>query len=94
MQGHSLLITPAGQDALLTKPMSKTDYRVLWWLARNLPAGGSVTTLSAIAEGCCLVPSVVKRTLNVLIKGGFVRRVSKVGISYHYRLNTNWFGFV
>lgn len=94
MNEKTLLVSPKGQDALLAKPLSKTDYRVLWWMVKNLPAAGAVVTHQVIADGCGLVLSVVSRTINRLVIDGFVRRISKVGISYHYRLNMNWFGFV
>lgn len=94
MHEKTLLILPKGQDALLAKPISKTDYRVLWWMVKNLPAAGAVVTIQVVADGCGLALPVAARTINKLIIDGFVRRISKVGISYHYRLNTNWFGFV
>lgn len=94
MHEKTLLVLPKGQDALLAKPLSKNDYRVLWWMVKNLPAAGAVVTHQVIADGCGLVFSVVARTIDKLVKGGFIRRISKVGISYHYRLNNNWFGFV
>lgn len=94
MQEKTLMIFPTGQEALLAKPLSKMDSRVLWWLVKNLPPAGAVVTQTDISMGCAVTAPAVSRTIEKLIKDGFIRRISKSGTSYHYRLNTNWFGFV
>jgi DNA-binding MarR family transcriptional regulator len=94
MQEKTLMIFPAGQLALRKKPLTKADAQVLWWLVHNLPPSGAVVTQTRISVDCATSAAAVSRSFENLIKDGFVRRLSKEGTSYHYRLNPSWFAFV
>jgi DNA-binding MarR family transcriptional regulator len=94
MNEKTLLIFPMGLDALMSAPLAKSESVVLWWLAKNMPPAGAVLTQAMIAAGCGTTPFAVARTLKILIQAGYIRRLSKLGTSYHYRLNTTWFAYV
>lgn len=94
MQEKTLMIFPAGQAALLAKPLSKLHAKALWWLAQNLPPGGAVITQERICRACAMSKAAVSRAVDNLLKKGFIQRLTKAGRSYHYRLNPSWFGAV
>lgn len=90
MANGVFLITDVAVKSFLEKPLSKAEGIALWWLVANLPAAGKVLSLAELGELLKVPRSRISLTIRKLCETGFLIRGSKVGLSYHYKLNPSF----
>lgn len=88
---RSIVITELGLRSLRRFPLSKVEGAILWHLADELPLAGNVVSKTALGSTLGIRTEQVTRTMKRLCEVGFLSRGPKIGVSYHYKLNSAFF---
>jgi RIO-like serine/threonine protein kinase len=91
MAERNVVITSAGLRVLQTKPMTKADGLVLWHLVTKLPVTGEIVSKAALEQKLAITRAQVSNTIKRLCEIGFLIRGTRLGLSYHYKLNPAFF---
>lgn len=71
--------------------MTKVDGLVLWHLVTELPVAGDVVSKAALEQKLAITRAQVSNTIKRLCEVGFLMRGTRLGLSYHYKLNPAFF---
>lgn len=86
----TVILTEAAMRALNEKPLSKVEGMVLWHLVATLPVAGAVVSNADLGEILAITRTRMSQTMKLLCEIGFLLRGSKIGVSYHYKLNPSF----
>lgn len=90
-QDRNLVITPICLKALRGTSLGKGELAVLWYLASTLPSMGDVVSHATLGKELSINAGNTSKFVRHLREIGFIMRGSKVGVSYHYKLNPAFF---
>jgi len=83
----TLLLTDTGVHAFTKNPLSKAESMILWHLVSNLPPAGAIVENAELSKALKITRTRVSQTMKHLCEIGFLIRGTKLGVSYHYKLN-------
>lgn len=93
-QERTIFITHAGLLALSKHPLTKAETIILWHLIMILPAAGTAVSHVDLAKEVAVNNIKVGSTLKRFCEIGFLVRGPRLGLNYHYKLNSLFFRII
>ncbi len=94
MTKRKVVLTPRCLTELNNQKLNRQETAALWALVISLPEEGEVVNHAELGRALELDTSRVTKAMKRLMAIGFITRESKVGVSYSYRLNPDFFKII